>query len=192
MGIIIGLHLSLVDVARVILAGIIFSVTDQLANRGGLEFAILDTIGRALDKDYCNRVAMHEAGHFLVAYLMGVLPRAYTLSALDAVVRYKSPNVQAGCVFCDTAFQKEVANGSITRKSLDNVVCVALGGVAAEFLLFGQSKGGLSDVQQLEALFQALGFDQRRASAQLRWAVLNVVGLLRKHADVHKALAKAM
>ena len=34
------------------------------------------------------RLSQHEAGHFLVAYLMGVLPKAYTLSAWDAFSRY--------------------------------------------------------------------------------------------------------
>ena len=34
--------------------------------------------------------------------------KAYTLSALDAVVRYKTPNVQAGCVFCDKAARKSL------------------------------------------------------------------------------------
>ena len=32
---------------------------------------------------YRKRVALHEAGHFLVAYLNGLLPKSYTLSALD-------------------------------------------------------------------------------------------------------------
>jgi len=33
---------------------------------------------------YASRVALHEAGHFLVAYLLGLLPRSYTLSSWDA------------------------------------------------------------------------------------------------------------
>jgi hypothetical protein len=62
--------------------------------------------------EYRQRVCMHEAGHFLVAYLMGVLPKGYTLSAVDALRRYGALNIQAGTVFCDREFQSEV------RKSL--------------------------------------------------------------------------
>jgi hypothetical protein len=62
--------------------------------------------------EYRQRVCMHEAGHFLVAYLMGVLPKGYTLSAVDALRRYGALNIQAGTVFCDRVFQSEV------RKSL--------------------------------------------------------------------------
>ena len=49
-----------------------------------LETLALDTAGRALNRSYGQRVALHESGHFLVAYLLGWLPRAYTLSSLDA------------------------------------------------------------------------------------------------------------
>ena len=40
--------------------------------------------GRLLSGTYADRVALHESGHFLVAYLLGLLPRGYTLSSLDA------------------------------------------------------------------------------------------------------------
>jgi membrane-associated protease RseP (regulator of RpoE activity) len=48
----------------------------------------VDSLGRLLNSQYRERVALHEAGHFLVAYLVGVLPRAYTLSAWDAFTRW--------------------------------------------------------------------------------------------------------
>jgi len=82
----------------------------QVANAGGGEALVIDTVGRLLSTEYRQRVSMHEAGHFLVAYLMGVLPKGYTLSALDALQRYGALNVQAGTVFCDRVFQKEVTN----------------------------------------------------------------------------------
>lgn len=43
--------------------------------------------GRVVNRTYGRRVALHEAGHFLVAYLLGLLPRAYTLSSLDLFIR---------------------------------------------------------------------------------------------------------
>ena len=56
----------------------------QVVNGGGLEALALDTAGRVLKPSYGHRVALHESGHFLIAYLLGWLPRAYTLSSLDA------------------------------------------------------------------------------------------------------------
>jgi hypothetical protein len=35
-------------------------------------------------------------------------------------------------------------------------------------------------------------FTQKKADGQVRWAVLNVAALLRRHADVHDKLAAAM
>jgi hypothetical protein len=55
---------------------------------GGGEALIVDTLGRVIKPAYQQRVTLHEAGHFLIAYLVGLLPRDYTLSALDAYKRY--------------------------------------------------------------------------------------------------------
>eukprot|EP00930_Biecheleria_cincta_P005650 TRINITY_DN106581_c0_g1_i1.p1 TRINITY_DN106581_c0_g1~~TRINITY_DN106581_c0_g1_i1.p1 ORF type:complete len:510 (-),score=116.98 TRINITY_DN106581_c0_g1_i1:271-1764(-) len=174
------------------IGGLTAAFVDQVANRGFLQLLVLDSIGRLISEDYRKRVAQHEAGHFLVAYLLGILPKAYTLSAVDALSKYKSVNVQAGTVFCDSSFQREVQAGKLSGKSLDMFLCTALGGVAAEYLVFGQAEGGQSDIQQLEELFQSLRFDQQQTDLQLRWAVLNTVGLLRRHAATHQILAEAM
>ena len=63
----------------------------QIANSGGLEALLVDTAGRVISSSYGERVALHEAGHFLCAYLVGLLPRRYTLSSLDALKRYSLP-----------------------------------------------------------------------------------------------------
>ena len=47
----------------------------KVVNRGFGELLLLDSLGRLVSKDYPRRVACHEAGHFLVAYLLGVLPK---------------------------------------------------------------------------------------------------------------------
>ena len=120
------------------------------------------------------------------------MPKAYTLSSLDAFSRYRALNVQAGTTFCDTAFEAEVASGRLTSSTLDRYACVALAGVVTEYLRFGQAEGGVGDVAQLDRLMRALSFTQKKADGQVRWAVLNVVTLLRRHARVQDALAAAM
>ncbi|KAI8475990.1 MAG: hypothetical protein J3K34DRAFT_4351 [Monoraphidium minutum] len=183
------------DVTRVVaaLAGVTFTlVADQVANGGGGEALVVDTLGRLLDPKYGKRVALHEAGHLLIAYLLGVMPKAYTLSSLDAFMRYRALNIQAGTTFCDTAFEAEVSSGRLSGGTLDKYTCVALAGVVTEYLRFGQAEGGVGDVAQLDQLMRALGFTQKKADGQVRWAVLNVASILRRHAALHDALAAAM
>ena len=59
----------------------------QVLNRGGVEALILDAAAHAVNTAYGQRVAAHEAGHFLVAYLLGLLPKRVVLSSLDAFQR---------------------------------------------------------------------------------------------------------
>ena len=68
---------------------------DQIAFGGGMEALVLDTLAQATSPSYKNRLQLHEAAHFLVAYLMGILPKGYTLSSLDAYDKYGALNVQA-------------------------------------------------------------------------------------------------
>jgi len=189
---IIAYQLSFFIVLAVAFIGLLAIFADQIANGGFAALLILDTIGRVIDGGYAKRVAQHEAGHFLVAYLVGVLPKAYTLSAWEAFSRFKTVNVQAGAIFCDSAIQKELQSGKISGKSVDKIICIALGGISAEYVLCGQAEGGAADIQQLELLFQSLKFDQSKTDANLRWAVLNTVGLLKRNADTHGAVTEAM
>ncbi|PRW59629.1 stress regulated isoform 3 [Chlorella sorokiniana] len=187
-----GQLLDLSQIVQVVILTAFLLTVDQVANAGGFEALLVDTAGRVVSGTYGRRVALHEAGHFLIAYLLGLLPRGYTLSSLDLFIRKRQLNVQAGCQFCDSAFQAEVASGKLTSSSLDTYSCVALAGVATEWLRFGHAEGGLADVQQLDRLLQALRFTQAKADAQVRWSVLNVVTLLRRHEATHDALADAM
>lgn len=50
----------------------------------------------------------------------------------------------------------QVASGTLSSSSLDRYTCIALAGVAAEYVNFGQAEGGMNDVQQLDSLLKAL------------------------------------
>eukprot|EP00232_Nephroselmis_pyriformis_P030238 CAMPEP_0182856136 /NCGR_PEP_ID=MMETSP0034_2-20130328/2255_1 /TAXON_ID=156128 /ORGANISM="Nephroselmis pyriformis, Strain CCMP717" /LENGTH=361 /DNA_ID=CAMNT_0024987179 /DNA_START=413 /DNA_END=1498 /DNA_ORIENTATION=+ len=187
-----GAHLDAGHLVSVVAGSIFLLGVDQIGNMGAGESLLMDTVGRVLKPEYPRRVAAHEAGHFLVSYLVGILPSGYTLSGLDAIRRYGAINVQAGCTFCDGDFQAEVARGQLSSASLDRYCCIALAGVATEYLVFGQAEGGLSDIQQLDRLLQALGFTQKKSDGQVRWAVLNTTVLLQRHRAAHRALTEAM
>ena len=60
---------------------------DLVGYGGGAEALAIDALGRALHPSYARRVALHEGGHFLVAYLLGLLPAGYALSSWDAYRR---------------------------------------------------------------------------------------------------------
>ncbi|KAF2950247.1 uncharacterized protein [Oryza sativa Japonica Group] len=150
---------------------------------GGVRNLILDTIGHNLSQKYRNRVIQHEAGHFLIAYLLGVLPKGYTITSLDTFIKKGSLNVQAGTAFVDFEFLQEMLN---------KFSCIALAGVATEYLLYGYAEGGLADIGQLDGLLKGLGFTQKKADSQVRWAVLNTVPALRRHKKARSQLAEAM
>ncbi|KAK1315773.1 hypothetical protein QJS10_CPA05g00905 [Acorus calamus] len=99
----------------------------------------------------------HEAGHFLIAYLLGVLPKDYTLTSLEALRKTGSLNVQAGTSFVDFEFLEEVNMGKLSSKMLDKFSCIALAGVATEYLLYGYAEGGLADINQVVLDIEAFG-----------------------------------
>ncbi|KAJ4967983.1 hypothetical protein NE237_014684 [Protea cynaroides] len=165
---------------------------DAVSFNGGIGSLVLDTVGHILSPKYHNRVIQHEAGHFLIAYLLGILPKGYSLSSLEALRKEGSLNVQAGTAFVDFEFLEEVNTGKVSAKMLNRFSCIALAGVATEYILFGYSEGGLADIDQLDRLLKSLGFTQKKADSQVRWAVLNTILILRRHEKARSELAKAM
>ncbi|KAK8329134.1 hypothetical protein V6Z12_A11G298600 [Gossypium hirsutum] len=155
---------------------------DLVSFNGGIGSLVLDTIGHTFSQKYHNRVIQHEAGHFLIAYLVGILPRGYTLTSLEALKKEGSLNIQAGTAFVDFEFLEEVNAGKVSA-----TVCVA-----TEYLLFGYAEGGLADINKLDGLLKGLGFSQKKADSQVRWAVLNTILLLRRHEAARSKLAEAM
>ncbi|CAI0432219.1 unnamed protein product [Linum tenue] len=173
--------------------GLLFLWTlDAVSFNGGLGSLVLDTIGHNVSQKYHNRVIQHEAGHFLVAYLVGVLPKGYTLSSWEALQKEGSLNVQAGTAFVDFEFLEEVNSGKVSATTLNRFACIALAGVATEYILYGYAEGGLADINKLDMLLQGLGFTQKKADSQVRWSVLNTVLLLRRYERARANLADAM
>ncbi|KAH6761442.1 stress regulated protein [Perilla frutescens var. hirtella] len=173
--------------------GLLFLWTlDAVSFNGGISFLVLDTLGHTFSRKYHNRVVQHEAGHFLIAYLLGILPKGYTLTSLEALKKEGSFNVQAGTAFVDFEFLEEVSTGKVSASTLNRFSCIALAGVVTEYLLFGAAEGGLADINTLDRLLKSLGFTQKKTDAQVRWAVLNTTLILRRHEKTRAVLAEAM
>lgn len=153
----------------VVVTAVLISV-DQARTGGGVEFLFLEFLASVFQPSYAKRVAFHEAGHFLIAYLVGLLPKSYTLTAYSYYQKHGKFNIQAGTTFCDSEFQQEVKSGEfwiqtrcqngclgqLKASSLDRITCVAVAGVVAEYLTFGHSEGGINDILQLDQLMRSL------------------------------------
>ncbi|CAN8255716.1 unnamed protein product [Cochlearia groenlandica] len=176
----------------VTLAVLFLWTLDLVSFNGGIGSLFLDTIGHTFSQRYHNRVVQHEAGHFLVAYLVGILPRGYSLSSLEALKKEGSLNIQAGSAFVDYEFTEEVNAGKVSASMLNRFSCIALAGVATEYLLYGYAEGGLDDISKLDGLVKSLGFTQKKADSQVRWSVLNTILLLRRHEVARSKLSQAM
>ncbi|PIA39419.1 hypothetical protein AQUCO_02600102v1 [Aquilegia coerulea] len=50
-----------------------------------------------------------------------------------------------------------VNTGKVSSSMLNKFSCISLAGVATEYILFGYSEGGLSDIYQLDGLLKGLG-----------------------------------
>lgn len=173
--------------------GLLFLWTlDLVSFNGGVGSLVLDTIGHTCSQKYHDRVIQHEAGHFLIAYLLGILPKGYTLTSLEALQKEGSLNIQAGTAFVDFEFLEEVNSGKVSATMLNRFSCIALAGVVTEYLLYGYAEGGLADINKLDLLLKGLGFTQKKADSQVRWSVLNTVLILRRHKQARGKLAEAM
>ena len=53
-----------------------------------MEYLFLDLLTRRVRPDVDELFAVHEAGHFLVGYLTGFMPKGYVLRATDTIKQY--------------------------------------------------------------------------------------------------------
>ncbi|XP_049377695.1 uncharacterized protein LOC125842443 isoform X3 [Solanum stenotomum] len=156
----------------------------------------------------------HEVGHFLVGYLVGVLPRSYEVPSLQDITQDKF--AQGNVQFLGFEFLKEVQivqvdintisskrctqgklkskenRAKISSQTLNRFLCVILGGLAAEHLVFGYSELLHSDVQKLDRVLRWLCYNENEADSLVRWAILTTLSLLSHHHEARSRLAEAM
>ncbi|XP_022968755.1 uncharacterized protein LOC111467900 isoform X1 [Cucurbita maxima] len=159
--------------------------------------------------------AQHEAGHFLVGYLMGVLPKQYEVPSIQALRqnRFAEGNVSfVGFEFlgqidsikilvenADIKNLHERENkgrqenkGTISLTKLNQFSCVILGGLVAELLVAGNSDGHLADILKLESVLVWLGLPKSDADRHLKWAAMNTAFIMSRHSETRLILAKVM
>ncbi|KAK5833575.1 ATP-dependent zinc metalloprotease FtsH 3 [Gossypium arboreum] len=141
---------------------------------------------------YRRRVLVHEAGHLLVAYLMGCPIRGVILDPIVAM--QMGIQGQAGTQFWDENMNNEMAEGQLSGSTFDRYCMVLFAGTAAEALVYGDAEGGEND----ENLFRSISvllqppLSVAQMSNQARWSVLQSYNLLKWHRHAHRAAFKAM
>ncbi|GMP40497.1 hypothetical protein CsSME_00010928 [Camellia sinensis var. sinensis] len=167
--------------------------------------SILNSIERSIEFQLSEE---HEAGHFLVGYLLGVLPKGYKVSNMEALRQEKF--ARGRVEFLGFEFLRDIdttkilqnfskgklfdgANrGKISSTTLNKFLCVILGGLAAEQLVFGYSEGLHSDVEKLNRVLKWLGFTESEADSQVKWAAVNTLLILVRHQEARSKVAEAM
>ncbi|OWM85402.1 hypothetical protein CDL15_Pgr019026 [Punica granatum] len=132
------------------------------------------------EEDY-SVFALHEAGHFLAGYLLGVLPKEYKLLKKRALGRDQFAGGKVNFIGFD-----------FLREKFNNFSCVILGGIVAEHLSFGYSEGLHSDVDKLDRVIRWLGLTEDEAELHIRWAATNTAFILHRHREAGLKLAEAM
>ena len=164
-------------------------ITDQIALKG----AVFETIYQTLFPEYKDKILHHEAGHFLLSYLLGVPVRGCVTSAWDAR-KYKDIQGQAGTIFFDSRLAEEISRGKVTRSSLDRMSVVVMAGIAAEALKFGRAEGGAADERTLIGFLSSVQppWNMLRVQGQARWGVTQAILLIKEHQESYDALVEAL
>ncbi|PNW80131.1 hypothetical protein CHLRE_08g379175v5 [Chlamydomonas reinhardtii] len=130
-----------------------------------------------------DRVLKHEAAHFLLGYLVGVPITGYSVEL-----------GREHTEFAEAKIQQRIIERQLTDEEIDSLALVAVAGMAAEGREYEEVMGQTADLYDLQRLLLRSKTKLSDAQQQniTRWAVWSAAGLLRSHAEEHKALIEAM
>ncbi|XP_077224580.1 uncharacterized protein LOC143857916 isoform X2 [Tasmannia lanceolata] len=114
--------------------------------------------------DYQDRIARHEAAHFLVAYLLGVPIVDYSLDIGKEHVNLVNERLQ-----------KLIYSGQLDEKELDRLAVVSMAGLAAEGLKYDKVVGQSADLFSLQRFINRSKPQMSKEQQQnlTRWATIN-------------------
>ncbi|MBD2013081.1 ATP-dependent Zn protease [Microcoleus sp. FACHB-53] len=137
-----------------------------------------------------DRILRHEAGHFLVAYLLGIPITGYTLTAWEAF-KQGQPGL-GGVMFNTDALSPDVLDVRQLQWTLDRFCKVWMAGIAAETLVYGSAEGGGEDRQKLRETLTLLGRQGSEFQLKERLAMRQAQTLIEEHWESYEALVAAM
>ncbi|NET58197.1 MAG: ATP-dependent Zn protease [Symploca sp. SIO2E6] len=162
---------------------------DTLSFQGKGVTLLLDWVAGARSQ-YRDRILHHEAGHFLVAYLLGIPITGYTLTAWEAF-RQGKPGL-GGVTFDTRELSPDPLAASEVRLTLERFCTVWMAGVAAENLVYDHAEGGAEDRQKLREALTSLGLPTNEYLMKERWATRQAQGIIEENFSAYEALVEAM
>jgi hypothetical protein len=187
LGPLINLSPTIPAIATFTILGIATVDSFSLQGKGGT--IILDWIA-GFSPQHRDRIIHHEAGHFLVAHLLGIPVTGYTLTAWEAWKQGQSG--QGGVTFDDQELALQLQQGKISQQMLDRYCTVWMAGIAAESLVFQQAEGGADDQSKLASVLKTLGFSQSLYQQKQKFHALQAKTLLEENWSSYQALVKVM
>ena len=184
-----ALGISPVVPAATVGAVLAAATADTLAWQGRGALLLRDGLTR-LSPQHRERVVRHEAGHFLVAYFLGIPITGYTLSAWEAL-RRQYPGV-GGVAFDTASLDAGLADGREVRLLLDRFCAVWMAGQAAERKVYGDARGGGDDRARIRAALGDAGCSAQACQRKERWATLRASELLEQYWRAYEVLVAAM
>lgn len=169
-----------------------------------------DQINKALSSEYRDRAAnqqkrviYHEAGHFLAGNLCGIPVVDYDISgqvdAGIAVLAELRPSAPSTAPINSKSTNKSANQSGFTldSKTAGGLLIVALAGVVAESIVFGDSTGGVQDFPIAFEIARKHAISQDRPGKDneecyLRWALTKALAMLKVNRDALDRVAVAM
>lgn len=140
-----------------------------------------------------DRILYHEAGHFLLAYLLGVPVTGYQLTGnigISLSTEFSSVNIQEKL----TESSDNRIIDQVKKDDAGKLLVVSFAGIITEKLIYGNIRGGVEDYSlalqlvrrslESSALVKEGVVDIRVVEGYLRWAILQAELLISQNYEV--------
>jgi hypothetical protein len=166
-----------------LIGGISLAVLAVGSTAPGLLKVAVDRFSR-INPEYRRRIARHEAGHFLVGYVMGVPVGSYDLGIDSSHVN-----------FLEAKLERKIFQGEkLSQEEVLPLAVISMSGVAAEAVEFDEVMGQTADLYDLQRILNRVNPKLSDAQQQqtTRWAVWYAASILKTHRGAWDALTEKM